>query len=96
MRRPALHADDPRSRKSLTKKRGLGILVVAAAAVMALAPPVSGGPAAPNFDLQGILRPVAAGPDKGFGVMESRQPKDADKTPPVDRRRPDRLRKTSP
>jgi hypothetical protein len=57
----------------------LGILVVAAAAVMALAPPVSGGPATPNFNLQGILRPVTAGPVKGFGVVEFRQPNDADK-----------------
>jgi hypothetical protein len=57
----------------------LGIMVAAAAAVMVLAPAVSAGPATPNFNLQAILRPVAAGPDNAFGVVEFRQPKDADK-----------------
>ena len=64
-------------------KRRFGMVVVMAAAVMAFAPPVSGGPswgpATPNFNLQVILRPVAGGPDNGFGLVKFRQPKDADK-----------------
>jgi len=64
-------------------KRRFGILVVMAAALMAFAPPVSGGPpwgpATPNFNLEVILRPVAGGPDNGFGLVKFRQPKDADK-----------------
>jgi hypothetical protein len=36
-------------------------------------------PATPNFNLQVILRPVASGPDDGFGLVKFRQPKDADK-----------------
>ena len=36
------------------------------------------GPATPNFNLEVILRPVAGGPDKGFGLVKFRQPKDAD------------------
>ncbi len=63
-------------------KRRFGILVVMAAAVMALAPPVSGGPpwgpATPNFNLEVILRPVAGAPDSGFGLVTFRQPKDAE------------------
>jgi hypothetical protein len=64
-------------------KRRFGVLVVIAAAAMAFAPAVSGGsswgPATPNFNLEGILRPVAGGPDNGFGLVKFRQPKDADK-----------------
>ena len=37
------------------------------------------GPATPNFNLQVILRPVAGGPDNGFGLVKFRQPKDANK-----------------
>jgi len=37
------------------------------------------GPATPNFNLEVILRPVADGPDNGFGLVKFRQPKDADK-----------------
>ncbi len=37
------------------------------------------GPATPNFNLEVILRPVAGGPDNGFGLVKFRQPKDADK-----------------
>jgi hypothetical protein len=63
-------------------KRRFGALVVMAAAVMAFATPVSGGsswgPATPNFNLEGILRPVAGGPGNGFGLVTFRQPKDAD------------------
>lgn len=63
-------------------KRRFAILVVMASAAMAFAPPVSGGswgPATPNFNLEVILRPVAGGPDNGFGLVTFRQPKDADK-----------------
>ncbi len=64
-------------------KRRFGILVVMAVAAMAFAAPVSGGPswgpATPNFNLEGILRPVAGGPGNGFGLVKFRQPKDADK-----------------
>jgi hypothetical protein len=63
-------------------KRRFGVLVVIAAATMALAPAVSGGsswgPATPNFNVEGILRPVAGGTDSGFGLVRFRQPKDAD------------------
>jgi hypothetical protein len=37
------------------------------------------GPATPNFNLEVILRPVAGGPDNGFGLVKFRQPKDADR-----------------
>lgn len=37
------------------------------------------GPETPNFNLQVILRPVASGPDDGFGLVKFRQPNDADK-----------------
>ena len=37
------------------------------------------GPATPNFNLEAILRPVAGGPQNGFGLVKFRQPKDADK-----------------
>ncbi len=64
-------------------KRRFGALVVMAAAVMAFVSPVAGGtswgPATPNFNLEAILRPVAAGPDNSFGLVTFRQPKDADK-----------------
>jgi hypothetical protein len=35
--------------------------------------------ATPNFNLEVILRPVAGGPDNGFGLVKFRQPQDADK-----------------
>jgi hypothetical protein len=37
------------------------------------------GPATPNFNLEVILRPAAAGSDNSFGSVKFRQPKDADK-----------------
>jgi hypothetical protein len=37
------------------------------------------GPATPNFNLEAVLRPAAGGPDKGFGLVKFRQPKDEDK-----------------
>jgi hypothetical protein len=39
----------------------------------------SWGPATPNFNLEVILRPVAGGPENGFGLVKFRQPKDAEK-----------------
>src|SRR5437899_11344579 len=60
----------------------LGVLtsVTIAGAVAAQADSVGPpwGPATPNFNLQVILRPVAGGPDNGFGLVKFRQPKDAD------------------
>jgi hypothetical protein len=37
------------------------------------------GPETPPFNLEAILRPAAAGPDKGFGLVKFRQPNDEDK-----------------
>jgi hypothetical protein len=34
--------------------------------------------ATPNVNLEAVLRPVAAAPDSGFGLVKFRQPKDAD------------------
>ena len=55
--------------------------VAVAAAPAALAGSVGPpwGPATPNFNLEVVLRPVAGGPDHGFGLVKFRQPKDADK-----------------
>jgi hypothetical protein len=39
----------------------------------------AGGPATPNFNLEVVLRPIADGPDGGFGLVKFRQPKDAEK-----------------
>jgi hypothetical protein len=36
------------------------------------------GPETPNFNLEAILRPTAAGPAKGFGHVKFRQPNDAE------------------
>jgi hypothetical protein len=51
------------------------VVAVSAAVARAQGPPW--GPATPNFNLEAILRPVAGGPDKGFGLVKFRQPKDA-------------------
>jgi hypothetical protein len=48
-------------------------------AAPALARADAASPATPNFNLEIVLRPVAAGPDNGFGLVKFRQPKDADK-----------------
>ena len=55
------------------------LTIVAAAAAQADAAGPPWGPATPNFNLEAILRPVAGGPDNGFGLVKFRQPKDADK-----------------
>ncbi len=55
------------------------LTTVAAAAARADSNGPSWGPATPNFNLEVILRPVAGGPDNGFGLVKFRQPKDGDK-----------------
>jgi hypothetical protein len=55
----------------------LTTVIPAAAGADSVGPPW--GPATPNFNLEVILRPVASGPDNGFGLVKFRQPKDADK-----------------
>jgi hypothetical protein len=55
------------------------VAAVAAVAAQADSGAPPWGPATPNFNLQVILRPVAGGPDNGFGLVKFRQPKDADK-----------------
>ena len=57
----------------------VALTTVAAAATRADAVGPPWGPATPNFNLEVILRPVAGGPDNGFGLMKFRQPKDTDK-----------------
>jgi hypothetical protein len=37
------------------------------------------GPETPHFNLEVVLRPVAGGPDGGFGLVKFRQPNDATK-----------------
>jgi hypothetical protein len=51
------------------------LTVAATAAAQADA---SWGPETPNFNLEAILRPTAAGPDKGFGHVKFRQPNDGE------------------
>ena len=55
----------------------LTAVATAASTADAVGPPW--GPATPNFNLEVILRPLASGPDNGFGLVRFRQPKDADK-----------------
>ena len=55
----------------------LAAVAAAASTADAVGPPW--GPATPNFNLEVILRPVAAESDNGFGLVKFRQPKDADK-----------------
>jgi hypothetical protein len=54
------------------------LAALAAITTVAVASARPSGPATPNFNLEAILRPVAAGPDNGFGLVKFRQPKDAD------------------
>jgi hypothetical protein len=55
--------------------------LAAVAAAAAQADPVDPpwGPETPNFNLEAVLRPVAGGPEQGFGLVKFRQPNDADK-----------------
>jgi hypothetical protein len=55
------------------------VTAVVAVAAQADSGAPSWGPATPNFNLQVILRSVEGAPDKGFGLVKFRQPKDADK-----------------
>jgi hypothetical protein len=55
----------------------LAAVTAAAAQADPVGPPW--GPVTPNFNDEVILRPVAGGPDNGFGLVKFRQPKDADK-----------------
>ena len=57
----------------------VALTAVAAAATTADAVGPPWGPATPDFNLEVILRPVAAESDNGFGLVKFRQPKDADK-----------------
>ena len=56
----------------------LAFAVLVAGTTVADAVGPSWGAATPNFNLEVILRPVAGGPDGGFGLVKFRQPKDAD------------------
>ena len=64
--------------RSRARAAGLAAAVVALTllAAPALADAVS---PTPKRNLEVILRPVAGGPDNGFGLVKFRQPKDADK-----------------
>jgi hypothetical protein len=55
----------------------VAVVTAVAARADSVGPPW--GPATPNFNLEVILRPVAGGPENGFGLVKFRQPKDADK-----------------
>lgn len=55
----------------------VAVVTAVAARADSVGPPW--GPATPNFNLEVILRPVAVGPDNGFGLVKFRQPKDAEK-----------------
>jgi len=57
----------------------LATLAVAAVGT-AQADPGGWGPETPNFNLEVVLQPTAAGPDKGFGLVKFRQPNDANTT----------------
>jgi hypothetical protein len=57
----------------------VALTIVATAATPADAAGPTGGPATPNFNLEVVLRPVAGGPESGFGLVKFRQPKDPDK-----------------
>ena len=64
--------------------RLLKVLVLAALATVAATAPADAGPPwgpeTPNFNLQAVLHPAAAGPDDGFGLVKFRQPNDDEKT----------------
>jgi hypothetical protein len=56
-------------------KLGMLVLFALMAAVVAAG---AQSAATPNFNLEAILRPVAGGPDGGFGLVKFRQPKDTE------------------
>jgi hypothetical protein len=53
--------------------------VAAVTLLAALAFAGAARPATPNFNLEVVLRPIAGGPDSGFGLVKFRQPKDTEK-----------------
>jgi hypothetical protein len=56
------------------------LLATVAGGAAAAAPAEDGwGPAAPNFNLEVVLRPTATGPESGFGLVKFRQPNDNSK-----------------
>ena len=57
----------------------VALTAVAAAATSADAASPPWGPETPKFNLEVVLRPVAGGPNTGFGLVKFRQPNDADK-----------------
>jgi hypothetical protein len=60
----------------------LALVAALTAAGAVAAQPSAGqswGPETPNFNLQAVLRPAAAGPAGSFGLVKFRQPNDADK-----------------
>jgi hypothetical protein len=57
-------------------------LVALLAAVTAAA--AAAAQADPGRNLEAVLRPAAAGPDNGFGLVQFRQPKDADRIVELD------------
>ncbi len=59
--------------------RAMELIKVAALAFALLVALTTVAVAAPNANLEVILRPVAGAPDGGFGLVKFRQPKDADK-----------------
>ena len=62
--------------------RLLAVLFTATTMAVVAVPAHAGppwGPETANFNLQVILRPVAGRPGQGFGLVEFRQPNDADK-----------------
>jgi len=66
----------------VTSRARAASLAVAVAALTLLAAPALAGVDAPSnakpkSNLEVILRPVAGGPDNGFGLVKFRQPKDA-------------------
>jgi hypothetical protein len=65
--------------KLITVTALVALTTVAAAATAADAAGPPWGPATPNFNLEVVLRPVAGGPDSGFGLVKFRQPKDIDR-----------------
>jgi hypothetical protein len=54
-------------------------LTAAAAAAAQADPGPPWGRETPHFNVQVVLRPAAAGPDKGFGLVKFRQPNDGSK-----------------
>ena len=66
-----------------SRARAAGLAAAVVALTLLAAPALAGADAAsrakPKHNLEVILRPVAGGPDNGFGLVKFRQPKDADK-----------------